>query len=100
MISIRTPRATLAIAVCIAPVLSGCAQSSLRISPDFGNAVNQDLAAQIADPEARYKGTPSPGSDGERVSLAQKRYGTNQVVPPSTTTASGAQSIGRADNGS
>jgi hypothetical protein len=94
-----TCRAALVFAVCLSPALSGCAQSSLRISPDFGNAVNQDLVAQIADPDAHYAGTPAPGSSGTRVGLAQKRYDTNQVIQPATTTASGAGSIGRAENG-
>jgi hypothetical protein len=71
----------------------------MRISPDFGTAVQQDVAAQIADPDARYAGTPAPGSDGTRVGLAQGRYQTDTVIQPSTTTASGASSIGRADNG-
>ncbi len=80
-------------------LLSACTQSKLRMSPDFGNAVNQDLAAQIADPDAHYAGTPAPGSNGARVGLAQKRYETNQVIPPSSITASGAASVGHADNG-
>jgi hypothetical protein len=79
--------------------LAGCNQSSLRISPDFGNAVMQDTAAQIADPDAHYAGTPAPGSDGGRVGLAQQRYHDNAVTQPSTTTASSGASIGRADNG-
>lgn len=94
-----TCRAALVVAVCLSPALSACTQSSLRISPDFGNAVNQDLVAQIADPDARYLGTPAPGSSGMRVGLAQKLYDTNQVIPPAATTASGAGSIGKADNG-
>ena len=96
---INTNRVALVIATCLAGLLSGCAQSSLRLSPDFGNAVNQDIAAQIADPDAHYVGTPAPGSSGPRVGLAQKRYDTGTVIPPSSTTASGAQSIGNADNG-
>ena len=80
--------------------LSACAQSTLRINPDFGNAVREDAVAQIADPDARYAGTPAPGaSDGQRIGLAQTRYEKNQVVPPSSTTASSAGSIGYADNG-
>src|ERR1700758_820286 len=70
-------------------MLSACAQSSLRISPDFGNAVKQDVAAQIADPDAHYQGTPAPGSSGARVELAQKRYQTNTVIPPLSASASG-----------
>jgi hypothetical protein len=69
---------------------SGCAQSTLRISPDFGSAVHEDAAAQIADPDAHYTGTPAPGSAGTRAALAQDRYQKNQVVPPSTATASGS----------
>lgn len=80
--------------------LGACTQSSLRINPDFGRAVHQEVAAQIANPDAKYEGTPDPGSRGDRVGLAQTRYQNNQVVPPSTMTASGAGSLGRADNGS
>ena len=70
MISRKT--AALTAMLFLAPLLSGCTQSALRISPDFGNAVHQDMAAQIADPDARYEGTPAPGSNGARVGLAQK----------------------------
>jgi hypothetical protein len=99
MNSTKIVRAALVIAISLAPALSACTQSSLRINPDFGNALHQDVAAQIADPDARYEGTPAPGSAGPRVGLAQKRYDANQVIPPSATTASSARSIGNADNG-
>jgi hypothetical protein len=95
MISIN--RAVFVIAVGM--TLSACTQSALRMQPDFGNALRQDIAAQIADPDARYEGTPAPGSSGPRVGLAQKRYDTNQVIPPSSVTASSKGSIGNADNG-
>ncbi len=98
MISTKTGRAALVTVLCLAPALSACQESSLRLNPDFGNAVHQDLAAQIADPDAHYEGTPAPGSAGRRVGLAQKRYDTNQVVQPSTTTASSG-SMGGSDNG-
>jgi len=97
---IPTKRLRALMALSLAGILSACAQSSLRISPDFGNAVHQDVAAQIADPDAHYEGTPTPGSKGTRVGLAQKRYDANQVIQPSATTASGRASIGQADNGS
>ncbi len=97
MISTTIGRSALVIAAGIA--LSACTQSSLRINPDFGNAVHQDIVAQIADPDARYEGVITPGSDGARVGLAQKRYQANQVIPPSAVTASGRASIGNADNG-
>jgi len=98
MISKRTGSVAVTVLACLA--LSACAQSSLRMNPDFGRAVRQDVAAQIADPDAHYEGTPAPGSRGDRVGLAQTRYQNNQVIQPSSTTASGAGSIGRADNGS
>ena len=97
MISTRIGRAVLVIATGLA--LVACTQSSLRVNPDFGNAVHQEFAAQIADPDARYEGVIAPGSDGARVELAQKRYQANQVIPPSAVTASGRASIGSADNG-
>src|SRR5689334_22396676 len=75
-------------------------QSEMRMSPDFGDAVRENLAAQIANPDAHYAGTLAPGaSDGARIDLAQTRYQKNQVVQPSTTTASSQNSIGSADNG-
>jgi len=78
-------------------LLSACTVSEERLSPDFGQAVRQDAAAQIADPDARYVGDPAPGSNGMRIELAQKRYVRDQVIQPSTMTAqSGATS---ADNG-
>lgn len=97
---IGTRKCSVAVIVVACLALSACAQSSLRINPDFGRAVRRDVAAQIADPDARYEGTPAPGSRGDRVGLAQTRYQNNQVIQPSTTTASGVGSIGQADNGS
>jgi hypothetical protein len=48
---------------------------------DFGRAVHEDMAAQIADPDAVYKGPPPPSS-GERAALAQTRYKNDRVTPP------------------
>jgi hypothetical protein len=75
--------------VCGGLALSACTQSTLRLSPDFGVAVRQDADAQIMDPDAHYAGMPAPGSAGTRVGLAQKRYDKNQVVQPTSVTASG-----------
>ena len=96
------PRAFLAIAALLG--LGACAQnpteSEMRLSPDFGDAVRENLAAQIADPNPHYAGTLAPGaSDGARIDLAQTRYQKNQVIQPSSMTASSARSIGNADNG-
>jgi hypothetical protein len=65
--------------------LAGC--TAQHLSSDFGVALRQDLAAQIADPDARYMGDPAPGSNGSRVSLAQKRYQAGAVIAPVTATA-------------
>ena len=70
-------------------LLGGCAQPELDMSPDFGVALRQDLAAQIADPDAHYTGIPAPGADGARAALAQTRYQKNDVIQPATMTASG-----------
>ena len=93
----KTGRALLAMAI-MTPALSAC-QSSMRLSPDFGSAVRQDVAGQIADPDAHYEGVPQPGSASARVGLAQKRYNANQVIQPATTTAS-SKTTGGLDNGS
>jgi hypothetical protein len=68
--------------------LGACTQSRLHLHDDFGQAVRQDLAAQVADPDATYKGLPAPGATGARVGLAQQRYVTGKVIPPRATTTS------------
>ena len=98
----RGKSALLAIAVIGAGSLLGaCAQTQLRLDPNFGEAVNQDLAAQIANPDATWKGPPPPSS-GDRAALAQKRYETNTVIPPpaeSTSTVNIGASSGGASGG-
>ena len=66
-------------------LVSGCTESQLRINPDFGVAVRQDAAAQIANPHPRYVGYPPAGSDGSRAALAQTRYATDKVIRPYVT---------------
>ena len=73
-----------------AAALSGCMESRMHLSEDFGVAVRQDAAAQIADPDAQYVGDPAPGSSGSRVGLAQGRYQRNAVIRPATTATSTA----------
>ena len=73
--------------------LAGCVQSQRTLGPEFGVAVRQDIAAQIADPEARYPAnTPT---EGARVGLAQERYRTGKVIQPVT----GNMSVGGASGG-
>lgn len=70
-----------------AALLCGCVQAS-SLDRDFGRAFRENTVAQIADPDARYKGDPDPGSDGARVALAQKRYRTGTVIKPVPAAAS------------
>ena len=72
-----------------AVLLSACT-SFVRLSPDFGVAVRQDEAAQIANPDARYAGIPAPGANGVRNALAESRYERDEVIPPSSLTSVGS----------
>ncbi|MGE5566487.1 MAG: hypothetical protein ACM3YN_10095 [Parcubacteria group bacterium] len=64
--------------------LSGCVQAT-TVNPDFGVALRQNIAAQIADPAPRYQRTDPPASDGPRTALAQQRYEKGQVIQPEVT---------------
>jgi hypothetical protein len=81
-----------------AGALGGC-YSQTRISPDYGVAVRQNVTASIADPDARYTGDPQPGSNPERVSMAQRRYIAGRVIPPASTTTSSVAGGGGGDSG-
>lgn len=74
-------RSVLAATAAVA-LLGGCAVSQPHLNPEFGLEVRESLAAQIADPDARYAGSPDPGSSGSRVGLAQERYRTGKVIEP------------------
>jgi len=71
-----------------AVLLSACADEKQLTedmhASDFGRAVREDVAAQIADPDAAYKGPPPPSS-GERAALAQTRYKADKVTQPVST---------------
>ena len=81
----------LSILAALSATLSGCATGA-PLNKHFGEALREDLRAQIADPDARYKGDPDPGSNGERVGLAQERYRTGKVITP----VAAASAIGEA----
>jgi hypothetical protein len=74
---------------------SGCSVSRYHISDDYGRAVRQDLAAQVADPDARYTGDPTPASDGKRTASAQTRYETGTVRTPASTSTSSVSGGGQ-----
>lgn len=64
--------------------LGGCIQAPGHMEPNFGFAVRQDIVAQIADPDARYRRTLNPASNGERAVGAQERYAKGEVTPPAS----------------
>lgn len=70
-----------------AGALGGC-ESQLRLSPDYGVAMRQNIAAQIAEPDPHYTGVPQPGSNPDRVAAAQRRYVTGRVIRPASTSTS------------
>jgi hypothetical protein len=81
--------------------VSACTESRLHLSDEYGQAIRQDQIAQVADPEARYKGVPPAGSNGMRAVNAQARYEHNAVIPPaSMTTSSVGASGGSGTSGS
>ncbi len=98
----NTLRPALAV-VAIGVALSGCQsppnQSTLRLQPDFGQAVRKDLAAQIADPDGVGSTAPAPKANGNRTALAQDRYQKNQVTPPAASSTSGINSNGSSSGG-
>jgi hypothetical protein len=53
----------------------------LRDAPDFGETTRENVAAQIANPDAHYAGAPEPGSNGMRTDTAQERYVRGKVTP-------------------
>ena len=80
--------AAIALAVAALAMLCGC-QTSMRLSSDFGQAVRQDFAAQITDPDGVGSTAPEAKGDGARVALAQDRYQKNKVIQPQVSTTSG-----------
>jgi hypothetical protein len=99
MSAVLAKSAAVAVLVGAALGLSACAESRLSIAEDYGQAMRQDLAAQVADPDAHYNGVPAPGSNGRRVGLAQDRYNRNTVIPPASTSTSSVSAGGGGGGG-
>ncbi len=76
---------TTALAAATALALGGCATQHL--GSDFGQAVRQSIAQQVANPDAKYVGAIAPGSNGARVGAAQDRYVKGKVIAPSNQVA-------------
>ena len=81
-----SPTKTILIPAILALALAGCANKPAHLGSDFGLAVNQNVVAQIADPDARYP--QEVVSDGARAALAMERYRTGKTIPPIDLSAS------------
>jgi len=91
-----TFRTSTAAALTLALTLGGCVSAQGNLSPDYGLSVKQNIAAQVADPDARYRRDAPPASSGPRTAVTQKRYDRGEVLVPVTA---GASSIGLAGGG-
>lgn len=66
-------------------VLAGCT-TQRPLGRDFGNATQQNMAVQIANPETSTK---APTYDGAHTATAVKRYRQGQVIEPTAETTGG-----------
>lgn len=63
-------------------------------TPGFGNAVRQNIAAQVVNPDPRSDDLPPPELDGERTRTSVDRYRADKVkapVPLGTSSVRGNQ---------
>ena len=75
-------------------LLGGCILMAQHpLDPHYGQAVHNDIVAQVADPEAAYARKVEPAADGTRAVSANRRYLSGQVIQPvnqSTSQVAGA----------
>lgn len=89
-------RAARAAVLCLGLLgLTGCMVSQKTVGPDFGVALNEGLAAQIANPDANYANRAAPPADGARVNLAITRYREGKTITPTAS----ASEVGEAKSG-
>ena len=67
---------------------SGCVSPQHSLNPDWGMANRSFLAAQKADPDARYARELNPASSGPRAADASRRYNRGEVIQPMIETTS------------
>jgi type IV pilus biogenesis protein CpaD/CtpE len=85
--------------IALAAGLTACAMNNKPLEPNFGQALRQNLNAQVADPDARYARVIQPASDGVRTSAAQVRYQTGEVIEPARVSTSSIRSSGGGSDG-
>lgn len=83
--------------------LSGCSSAVYKAAdiedPNFGRALRQNIAAQIANPAPNYDYTNPPASSGPRTSVAQERYNTGTVTQPTIESTQTVSSAGGGGSG-
>jgi len=89
-----------ALIIALAAGLSGCAMNDKPLEPNFGQALSQNLKAQVADPDARYARVIEPNSDGVRTSAAQTRYQSGEVTETAKVKTSDVGGSGGGSGGS
>ena len=79
-------RKRLTIVVASASLLAACGPSVYRDSatpiPGYGNAVKQNAAVMIIDPQPASAANVDIDLDGRRAGIAIERYRTGTVIPP------------------
>jgi hypothetical protein len=79
-------RNRLSIVIASASVLAACGPSVYRDSatpiPGYGNAVKQNAAVMIIDPQPASAANVDIDFDGRRGGIAIERYRTGTVIPP------------------
>ena len=76
----------IAIGLVTATLLAACGPSVYRDSatpiPGYGNAVKQNAAVMIIDPQPASAANVNLDFDGRRAGIAIERYRTGTVIPP------------------
>jgi len=79
---------TVGTVIAMSTLLAGCVSPQHSLEPDFGRAVRNNIAAQVAEPEARYDRSVDPASNGTRSVAAVRRYESGQVIAPQAQSTS------------
>lgn len=61
---------------------AGLATAGCATDTGLGNAVRQNMAAQVIDPDPQHSGTPVEAGSGDRAALAMWRYRKGRVLDP------------------
>lgn len=64
---------------------AGLATAGCATDAGLGNAVRQNIAAQVIDPDPQHRGTPMEAGSGDRAALAMRRYRQGRVLEPKPT---------------